>query len=123
MSRENFLQNLKVQNFKNTEIINSVRIVHKNLKTPSYDNIGNALTHEVVEMYDFNGNRFYTNCSSMKEAEKLIIELKSNGKEAVIGPVALSHHNETLINNNIKNTVGVYIVNEPEIITDTENEK
>lgn len=46
-------------------------------------------------VYDKNGNRFYSNCESLKEAEKLVKELESEGKKAIIGPKAVPRFKRT----------------------------
>ncbi len=66
---------------------------------------------EDLEMYDSNGNRFYLNCSSLDEAEKMVEKLKAEGKDAVIGPKAPKRLEDgTLIKNGDENAVGIYIV-------------
>ena len=65
-------------------------------------------------MVDDNGNKFYENCNSMKEALEKIIELAEKGKEAVIGPKApcIDCRTGKLIRNKNENAVGIYIVKE-----------
>ena len=66
---------------------------------------------EKIEMYDLNGNRFYSNFASLEEANKAIEELAGNGQTAVIGPKApWRGPNGRTIPNVLKNDVGVYIV-------------
>lgn len=75
-------------------------------------------------MYDANGNQFYSNCSSMEEAEQLVEKLKFEGKTAVIGPKApaINHQNGTPVKNPMENLVGVFIVDQPEIEQDYTDE-
>lgn len=123
MDRKNFLKKLteikleeiKLEKIKPKEVIDGVIVVHtgKILNDSSID--GKILQHEILEMYDANGNRFYSNCSP-KEAEQLVAKLKSQGKEAVIGPVAPALDSKTgkPIKNTTENLVGVYIVKQKE---------
>lgn len=126
MNREKFKQDLDVRDFLHEEIIEGVRVVHTGMKEYIYDN-GKQLPREIIEMYDANGNRFYSNCPS-QEAEKLVEELKTKGKEAVIGPKApaRSYSDGKLIINPMEDLVGVYIVKtieEKENTKSLENEK
>ena len=116
MDRKKFLENLNVGDFKHEEIIDGVRVVHTGLTQYVYDSDGKALPREVLEMYDADGNWFYSNCSSLEEAQKLVEKLKAEGKEAVIGPKApiISHYSGKPTSNTMKDHVGVYIVKEKE---------
>ena len=68
-----------------------------------------------VDMYDANGNQFYSNFSSLEDAKKSIIELAENGITAVIGPKAPCHgRNGRMMPNPFENYVGVYIVEQKE---------
>ena len=71
-------------------------------------NLGYELV-EVLEKYDVNGNRLYSNCSSQEEAEKLVEELEKEGKKALIGPVAPDYKGRSL-KDRCPEWVGVYIV-------------
>ena len=78
----------------NKEKIDGVRVIHTGLIMNvhrgykasliggEYKDLGYE-QQECIEMYDFNGNRFYSNCSSKEEAEKLVAKLKKEGKDAV----------------------------------------
>lgn len=74
---------------------------------------GKAVAAYSFKAYDSSGNPFYGNYPSLKEAKKAIKELKSKGKEAVIGPAAPGIYGETGKLFKIENPdeVGVYIVN------------
>lgn len=112
MAREDLLKSLNARDFKHEEEIDGVRVVHTGMTQYIYDSKGNPLPKEILEMYDSNGNRFYSNCSSLAEAEKLVEKLKAEGKDAVIGPKApWRHHKDGKpIKNQSENDVGVYIV-------------
>ena len=68
---------------------------------------------ELVTMYDADGNRFYTNCSSENEAYQVINRLAEEGITAVIGPKAPYLGLVGLIPNPIDTDVGVYVVQVP----------
>ena len=94
MSRDEFLKKIDARNFEDEEEIDGVRVIHTglirnvhrgyklSLKGGEYKDLGYE-QQECIEMYDFNGNRFYSNCSSKEEAEKLVAKLKKEGKDAV----------------------------------------
>jgi hypothetical protein len=121
MEKDDFRKGLQVHE----EIIDGVRVVHTGEKVMvnqgykgkfggGYENLGYA-EKERLEMYDSNGNRFYSNCSSLEEAEKLVEKLKKEGKNAIIGPKApWKGKNGEPIKNQDENAVGVYIVKEIE---------
>ena len=126
MSRDEFFEKIDARNFKHEEEIDGVKVIHtgliKNvhrgyetsLKDGEYKDLGFE-EQEVIEMYDFNGNRFYSNCSSKEEAENLVAKLKKEGKDAVIGPKApWRGKGGKLIKNGAKDAVGVYIVKQKE---------
>ena len=82
MSRDEFLKKIDTRNFKHEEEIDGVRVIHTGLIMNvhrgykasliggEYKDLGYE-QQECIEMYDFNGNRFYSNCSSKEEAEKI----------------------------------------------------
>lgn len=110
MARKDFFKMLDARNFKAKEIIDGVTVVH----TGRYLYVHKE-KQEILEMYDSNGNRFYSNCVSLEEAEKLVEELKQEGKNAVIGPKApWKDKAGQPIKNQSENNVGVYIVKEKE---------
>ena len=119
MERASFLESIKVESFKTPEVIDDVIVVQGTREVPrryktnsdgKIECIGWA-EEKYLEMYDKNGNRFYENYSSVKEAEEAIEKLKAEGKEAVIGPKApVKDDNDKLIPNTMEGAVGVYIV-------------
>lgn len=118
-SKENFLKSIDARDFQHEEVIDGVRVVHTGLTdyVYEYDVKGHAEAKpkEILEMYDVNGNRFYSNCSSLEEAQKLVERLKAEGKNAVIGPKApWMNKDGQPIKNQSENAVGVYIVKEKE---------
>ena len=126
MSRDEFFEKIDARNFKHEEEIDGVKVIHTglirnvhrgyklSLKGGEYKDLGYE-QQECIEMYDFNGNRFYSNCSSKEEAEKLVAKLKKEGKDAVIGPKApWRGKGGKLIKNGAKDAVGVYIVKQKE---------
>ena len=107
MSKEDFLKSIDVRDFKPEEEFDGVTVVH----TGRLDDEN----QEVLEMYDANGNRFNSNCSSLKKAEKLVAKLKEEGKDAVIGPEApWRGEGGKLTRSRSKDVVGVYIVKQKE---------
>ena len=118
-SKEDFLKSIDARDFQHEEVIDGVRVVHTGLIEDVYEYDVNghaeAKLEEVLEMYDANGNRFYSNCSSLEEAQKLVERLKAEGKNAVIGPKApWKGKDGQPIKNQSENAVGVYIVKEKE---------
>ena len=127
MSREDFLKSIDARGLKHEEEIDGVRVVHTGKKQlvrklkprfswdgGGYEDLGYE-EREVLEMYDANGNKFYSNCSSLEEAEKLVAKLKEEGIEAVIGPKApWRGQGGKPIKNGDKDQVGVYIVKQKE---------
>lgn len=95
---------------KKVEAIDGVAVVH----TGDYDTLyldGKPQKIESLEMYDANGNRAYSNCSSLKEAEQMVERLEAEGKTAIIGPKApVISHDGSVIPNNWEGSVGVYLV-------------
>ena len=101
---------LDARNFKAKKIIDGVTVVH----TGRYLYVHKE-KQEILEMYDSNGNRFYSNCVSLEKAEKLVEKLKQEGKNAVIGPKApWKGKAGQPIKNQSENNVDVYIVKEKE---------
>lgn len=118
-SKENFLKSIDARDFQHEEVIDGVRVVHTGLTNYVYEydvkGHAEAKPKEILEMYDVNGNRFYSNCSSLEEAQKLVERLKAEGKNAVIGPKApWMNKDGQPIKNQSENAVGVYIVKEKE---------
>ena len=117
-SKDEFLKSIDARDFQHEEVIDGVRVVHTGLTECVFKHDVNrhvVKQKEVLEMYDANGNRFYSNCSSLEEAQKLVERLKAEGKNAVIGPKAPWKSNDGQpIKNQSENNVGVYIVKEKE---------
>ena len=118
-SKENFKKSIDARDFQHEEVIDGVRVVHTGLIDYVYEydkkEYAEAKPKEILEMYDVNGNRFYSNCSSLEEAQKLVERLKAEGKNAVIGPKApWMNKDGQPIKNQSENDVGVYIVKEKE---------
>ena len=66
---------------------------------------------EFVEMYDSNGNRFYSNYESIEEANKAIAKLAERGITAIVGPKAPWRGKDgKMIPNRYENEVGVFVV-------------
>ncbi len=109
---------------KYTEEIDGVTVVHTGI-IGDFAYKDGITSHEVIEMYDHNGNKFYSNCSSLDQAEKLVECLKIAGKKAVIGPKPpyIEDADRNLIDNNNSSSVGVYIIKEleEEMLSDCEN--
>lgn len=107
MGREKFLKDIDARDFKHEEEFDGVRVVHTGLN--------DEMNMEILEMYDMNGNRWFTNCPSLEGAQKIVEKLKNDGKEAVIGPKAPGRKADgTLVRNPREEAVGVYIVKERE---------
>lgn len=114
MDREKFLKDIDARDFKHEEEFDGVRVVHTGLN--------DEMNMEILEIYDANGNRWYTNIPSIKGAEMLIEKLKAQGKEAVIGPKAPGRKADgTLVRNPREDVVGVYIVKEREEKEESKN--
>ncbi len=97
---------------KKVEVIDGVSVVH----TGDYDTWyldGKPQKIESLEMYDANGNRAYSNCSSLEEAEQMVKRLEAEGKTAIIGRATpVISHDGSVIPNNWEGSVGVYLVSE-----------
>ncbi len=97
---------------KKVEVIDGVSVVH----TGDYDTWyldGKPQKIESLEMYDANGNRAYSNCSSLEEAEQMVKRLEAKGKTAIIGRATpVISHDGSVIPNNWEGSVGVYLVSE-----------
>ena len=75
--------------------------------------LGYAL-EEIVEMYDANGNKFYSNYESIEEAEKAVLEFAQRGIATVIGPKApWCGCDGKIFPNPSKTAVGVYFISIP----------
>lgn len=105
------------------EVIDGVTVVHTGM-TNSVSVNGHIKSEEIVEMYDSNGNRFYSNFGSIEEANKAIVTLAEEGITAVIGPKApCTGYNGQQIPNKSENAVGVFIVSVPEKSDDFSSHK
>lgn len=124
-SKEDFFKRIDARDFKHEEEIDGVRVVHTGMTASVHKGYRSKFSgrhedlgyeeEEILEMYDANGNRFYSNCSSLEEAEKLVAKLKEEGKDAVIGPKApWRGQGGKIIRNGSKDAVGVYIVKQKE---------
>ena len=69
---------------------------------------------EVLEMYDKDGNRFYSNYDTLEEAQQDVAKLAAEGINAVIGPKAPWRKNGKLTPSEFETQVGIYIVNQLE---------
>lgn len=95
---------------KRKEIFDDVVVVHTGLTMYRFNSRGESIPREVIEMYDLEGNRFYTNCESMEEANKLVEELAKENVEAIIGIRApWTSPSGELVSNQETDAVGVYI--------------
>lgn len=110
------MKDLKFDDSNRKEVIDGVTVVHTGMIQYTNGINNEELRHEVLEMYDANGNSFYSNFKSVEEASKAVVELAEKGITAVIGPKAPWIDPETgePIHNGFKNDVGVYIVSVPE---------
>ena len=114
-----------MDNLKSKEVIDGVTVVHTGFiqRVLSHESSGSEL-EEIVEMYDSNGNRFYSNFGSIEEANKAIVKLAEEGIAAVIGPKAPWRDNDgKMIPNSSENEVGVFIVSVPEKSDDFSSHK
>lgn len=94
------------------EVIDGVTVIHTGM-TLHYSGFNyEPATEEYVEMYDSNGNRFYSNFESMEEANEKINELAKEGITAVIGPKApwKNYITGLPVPNRSKTQIGLYIV-------------
>lgn len=118
---EEFQKSIKCsKRIQRIEIVDGVTVVHTGRRHYIHKGIfmgingkKKSLGYELVEIlekYDANGNRLYSNCSSQEEAEKLVEELEKEGKKAIIGPVAPDYKGRSL-KYRCPEWVGVYIVN------------
>lgn len=78
---------------------------------------------EDIEMYDADGNRFYSNFDSIEKANKAIEKLAESGITAVIGPKAPWRVNGKVMPNHSENDIGVFIVSVPEKSDDFSSRK
>jgi len=110
----------KMKDLTRKEVIDGVTIVHSGEFT--YDE---GLPREVLEMYDANGNKFYSNFESIEEANQEIAKLAEEDITAVIGPKAPWRDYKTgnPIPNRSENAVGVFIVQVPEKSDDFSSHK
>ena len=93
------------------EVIDGVTVVHTGVTQYLYDSDGKALPREILKMYDADGNSFYSNCTSLEEAEQMVERLEAEGRTPVIGPKAPVINNDGRpVSNNWENCVGVFIV-------------
>lgn len=89
------------------EVIDNVVCVH----TGSFY-YRNSEYKELIDFYDKDGNRFYTNTDGIENAERIIAKLRNEGKRAIIGPKAPWRDNTPsgLIPNKSNTAVGIYII-------------
>ena len=93
---------------KYKEIIDGVTVVHNGKLVSSKS------MQEGLDIYDENGNKFYSNFNSKEDAALIILKLAEEGIEAVIGPKApwINCVTGEPMHNKDNNAVGVYIVKE-----------
>ena len=110
------MEDFKLDDLARKEKIGGVTVVHTGITQYIYGPKKEILPQEVLEMYDANGNQFYSNFESIEEANKEITELAEKGITAVIGPKAPYRDYQTgkLIPNSSENAVGVFVVSVPE---------
>lgn len=91
-------------------------VIHTGKMNLYYDRDGNVSTSEIIDIYDTNGNRFVKNYSSEFAALSVVAELKKEGKDAIIGPVApqIDPLTGDLAEKQRKDGYGVYIVEQKE---------
>ncbi len=101
---------------RRTEVIDGVTIVHTGMyseRLPMNPNFPSYETEEIVEMYDADGNRFYSNYGAVESAQEAIERLAEEGVTAVIGPKSpLGGTNGKFYSNPNPNVVALYIVQE-----------
>ncbi len=101
---------------RKTEVIDGVTIVHTGVyheRFPMNPDRPSSELEEEIEMYDADGNRFYSNFGSMERAQEVVERLAEEGVTAVIGPKApWGGHNGDFYTNTDPNGVAVYIVEE-----------
>ena len=111
---------LDLKSHKFYEYVDNVKVIHTGefLQSKCFD--GSIKIEEILDMYDLNGNKFYSNYSSVEEAEVAIKELAKEGITAIIGPRAPWRHSKTGLpmKNLNENNVGLYIVSVPKIDTE-----
>ena len=107
------------------EVIDGVTIVHSGMTQYIFGPNHEKLPREMLEMYDANGNRFYSNFESLEEANQAIAKLAEEGVTAVIGPKApwIDHKTGNPIPNRSENAVGVFVVQVPEKSDDFSSHK
>lgn len=111
------LGRFKTRSFaKRKEIIDGVTVVHSGFTYYIHGPQRKRLPREKLEMYDANGNKFYSNFESIEEASQTIVKLAEEGITAVIGPKApwLDYKTGNPIPNCSETAVGVFIVSVPE---------
>lgn len=107
------------------EVIDGVTIVYSSGTLFSFGPNHEILPRKVFEMYDANGNKFYSNFGSIDEANQEIAKLAEEGITAVIGPKApwIDSITGNPIPNQTENAVGVFIVQVPEKSDDFSSRK
>lgn len=101
---------------KGIEVIDGITIVHSGMTAFVHGQNGKLLPREGLEMYDANGNRFYSNFESIEKANQAVVKLAEEGITAIIGPKApcRDHITGNPIPNKSETAVGVFIVSIPE---------
>mgnify|MGYP005980171603 FL=1 len=119
------MNDFKLDDLTRKEVIDGVTIVHSGMTQFTYELNHERLPREKLEMYDANGNKFYSNFESIEEANQEIAKLAEEGITAVIGPKAPWRDYKTgnPIPNRSENAVGVFIVQVPEKSDDFSSHK
>ena len=118
------MNDFKLDDLTRIEVIDGVTIVHSGMTQFTYG-LNHERLPEELEMYDANGNKFYSNFESIEEANQEIEKLAEEGITAVIGPKAPWRDYKTgnPIPNRSENAVGVFIVQVPEKSDDFSSHK
>ena len=122
------MENFNDIDLRRKEIIDGVTVVHTGMSRfvhqgyrskfswegGGHEDLGYSEV-EVLEMYDKDGNRFYSNAETLEKAQEYIAKLAEEGITAVIGPKAPWRGQDgKLIPNKSETQVGVFIVNQLE---------
>ncbi len=119
------MDEFKFDDLTKKEVIDGVTVVHSGVTQYIFGPNHKTLPRKMLEMYDANGNRFYSNFESLEEANKAISKLAEEGVTAVIGPKApwIDHKTGNPIPNRSENAVGVFVVQVPEKSDDFSSHK
>ena len=105
----------KLNNLTSKEVIDGVTVVYSRDRQYVGNKDLGCEREEFVDMYDSNGNRFYSNYESIEEANKAIAKLAERGITAIVGPKAPWRGKDgKMIPNRYENEVGVFVVSVPE---------